>query len=128
MNEILPNLFLGNQQDAIDFDQRYGEDGTIICVLEDKPQDEPFRSYHIPVRTSSNHVHIEQLKHIAWFLDKLLEHEIPTLVHCAAGLERSPITVAYFLSLKHSISIEDAYRFIERKREGIIEHLEWLVS
>ena len=126
-NEIIPNLFLGGQQDAIDFDQKFGESGTIICVLENRPQDEPFRSYHIPVRTSSGHVHMEQLNQISWFLDKLLDNNVPTLVHCAAGLERSPITVAYHLHLKNNISVNDAYKLIEQKREGIIEHMEWLV-
>ena len=127
-NEIIPNLFLGSQQDAIEFDKAWGEDGTIICVLEQRPANEPFSSYHTPIRTSSGHVHDKQLKHIAWFLQILLAKNQKTLVHCAAGLERSPLTIAYFLTKIHFRNdIKQAYEYIKTKRPEVYDRSDWLV-
>jgi len=127
-NEIIPNLFLGSQQDAIEFDKAWGEDGTIICVLEQRPANEPFRSYHIPVRTSSGHVHEEQLTHISWFLRMLLSDKRKTLIHCAAGLERSPLAVSFFLvEIGFRNDIKQAYEYIKTKRPEIYDRSDWLV-
>ena len=126
-NEIIPRLFLGDQQDAIDFAEKV-PDGHIICVLEQRPGNEPFKSMHIPVLTSSGHVHSDQLNKVACIIDALLKQGNPLLIHCGAGIERSPLTVAWFLHKYLRLdNISEAYNLIKSKRPQIADRSEWLV-
>ncbi len=124
-NKILGDLYVGDLSDAHTFRQQK-PDGVIICVLEDRPAQEPFKAYHIPVITSSGHVHTEQLDHIAFFLESLLKNGAEVLVHCAAGIERSPLTVAYFISYSKGISIHEAYKIVKRQRPQAQDRTMWL--
>lgn len=124
-NEIIENLFLGDLQDSQDFRQQFPND-VILCVLENRPNDEPFKAYHIPIITESGHVHTEQLDHISFFLEALLAKKSKVLVHCAAGIERSPLAIAYFLSYSKGISIEESYEIVKQKRPQIQDRRVWL--
>ena len=124
-NQIVENLFLGSLEDAKKF-REHKPDGIIICVLENRPVDEPFKAYHIPVITESGHVHTEQLDHISFFLETLLEKKCDVLVHCMAGMERSPLTVAYYLSYSKGIPIEEAYKIVKKNRHETMDRTIWL--
>lgn len=124
-NEIIPNLFLGDLQDAKDFDL-LKPDGMIICVLEGRPGNEPFRAIHYPILTSSGHVHSRQLDRLCYVIDAILTKHIPLLVHCAAGIERSPLTVAYYLQGNMMITLDHAYDIIKEKRPQIADRSAWL--
>lgn len=125
-NQILSNLYLGDLQDSLQFAKDY-PDGHIIVVLEDRPQSEPMQSIHVPVLTSSGHVHNTQLNKVACIIDALLGQNKPLLVHCAAGIERSPLTVAWYLHKYHKFSMDGAYEVIKRKRPQIADRQIWLV-
>jgi len=125
-NQIIENLFLGNQQDADEFDKDFF-DGHIIVVLETRPSGEPFKSMHIPVLTSSHHVHDTQLNKIACIIDAILKQGKPLLVHCAAGIERSPLTICWYLHKYQNMTFDEAYAFIKNKRDIIADRREWLV-
>ncbi len=124
-NQILSNLYVGDIDDAHKFRQQK-PDGVIICVLEERPFNEPFKAYHIPVITNSGHVHTEQLDHIAFFLESLIKNGAEVLVHCAAGIERSPLTVAYYISYSKGISIDEAYKIVKRQRPQAQDRTIWL--
>src|SRR3972149_153577 len=80
-NQIIDNLFIGDLYDAETF-RKNKPDGIILCVLENRPMEEPFKAYHIPIITESGHVHTDQLDHIAYFLETLLAKKCDVLVHC----------------------------------------------
>ena len=124
-NKILENLYLGDQADASHFDQDF-PDGHIIVVLEERPRLEPFKSMHIPVLTSSSHVHSTQLNKIACVINAILGQGKPLLVHCAAGVERSPLTVAWYLHKYQNVSMDGAYEIIKRLRPQIADRQQWL--
>lgn len=124
-NQIIPNLFIGDLDDAHKFRQ-HKPDGVILCVLENRPNTEPFKAYHIPVITNSGHIHTEQLDHIAFFLESLLKTGADVLVHCAAGIERSPLTVAYYIAYSKGISIHEAYKIVKRGRPQTQDRSGWL--
>src|SRR3990172_11102387 len=123
-NKIIDNLFVGDLQDAKTF-RDSKPDGVILCVLERRPEEEPFKAYHIPIITQSDHVHTDQLDHIAFFLETLLAKRCDVLVHCAAGMERSPLAVAYFLAYSKGIPIEEAYKIVKRGRPQTQERTGW---
>lgn len=125
-NQIIPNLFVGDIEDSILFN-RHKPEGVIFCVLEHRPPHEPMKAYHIPIKTLSDHVHTEQLDHIAFMLEGLLEKKCDVLVHCAAGIERSPLTVAYYISYSKGISIHEAYKIVRRNRPQAQDRSMWLI-
>lgn len=124
-NKIMGNLHVGDIDDAHLF-RKHKPDGVILCVLEHRPPHEPMKAYHIPIMTYSGDVHTEQLDHIAFFLDSLLKTGIDVLVHCAAGIERSPLTVAYYISYSKGISIHEAYKIVKRGRPQTQDRSTWL--
>lgn len=124
-NEIISNLYLGDIQDALEFREKF-PNAVIICVLENRPENEPFKAYHIPIITESGHVHTEQLDHISFFIEALLDKHEKVLIHCAAGLERSPLTIAYFLKYSKGISLEEAYAMVKNERPQIFDRSIWL--
>ena len=124
-NQILPNLFLGDLQDALDFDKAY-PNGMIIVVLEQRPPNEPFRSIHYPILSSSSHVHSKQLDRLNKIIDSIISSNIPLLVHCAAGIERSPLVIVYYLVKTKGLTLEDAYTFVKKIRPQISDRSNWL--
>src|SRR6202451_4022873 len=89
MTEIINNLFVGDMVDA-----RAGFDGLIICVLEEKPVDEPPNATWIPFLAEGR----GSLEITASVIDNALDDGRRVLVHCGAGSERAPLTVAWFLN------------------------------
>lgn len=124
-NEIIPQLFLGDLEDSKLF-RRNKPEGVILCVLENRPQDEPFKAYHIPIITESDHVHTDQLDHISYFLEILIAKRCDVLVHCMGGMERSPLAVAYFIAYSKGIPLEEAYKIVKKGRPQTMDRSIWL--
>jgi protein-tyrosine phosphatase len=89
MNEIIDNLFVGDLGDA-----QSGFDGLIICVLDEKPIDEPPNALWMPFD-------IGTLDIIASMIENGMANGRRVLVHCGAGSERAPL-------LSHGSSIAGA--------------------
>ena len=52
--------------------------------------------------------------------------ENPVLVHCHAGMDRSPFIAAMYLHVYEGIPVDTAYAWVKRKRPQTIEHWEWV--
>ena len=135
VTKILDRLYLGDWADAQKFD------GTIICVMQDILSVEPINAYWIPViRTSKpvddNHLidgqdlEITGLKHQLELISELIhDNRIDgkdVLVHCMAGIERSPLTIVYYLHKYRDMSWDRAYSFVQEKRPEVANRLQWL--
>ncbi len=79
--EIIPNLFVGDLQDA----QRF--DGIVINVLPDVPQAKPPSAVHMPILARG----IESMDATARLIETHLELGNRVLVHCEEGCERAPL-------------------------------------
>lgn len=117
MTEIIENLFVGDMVDA-----RSGFEGLIICVLEEKPFDEPPNATWIPFLAEG----IRSLEIAAEVIDSALNGGRRVLVHCGAGSERAPLTVAWFLNRRRTISLDEAYDLLKRKRPIVQDRRFWL--
>jgi len=53
-------------------------------------------------------------------------HNIPTLVHCHAGMDRSPFAVAWYLHKHMGMTSEDAYNLVKEKHPQTIVHDDWM--
>jgi protein-tyrosine phosphatase len=56
------------------------------------------------------------LSSLEFILDSQKEKEKNILIHCAAGISRSPTIVLAYLMKYHEMNLNDALRFVQEKR------------
>ena len=136
VSKILDHLYLGDIHDAGKFN------GEVICVMQEiVEQLEPDEAYWIPIIRSSAPLNSDELildqepiitvmKHqidlIMFIIDKNVGFEVDTLIHCMAGIERSPLVVASYLHKYRNMTWDEAYDFIKEKRPEVANRLQWL--
>lgn len=126
-NEIIDGIFVGDLNDAVNATDDFG----VLCVLEQKPfvPQGPKNWYWIPflesVQNTSSYpngitieikANLEQLDMIAEIIDILKTKHGKVLIHCAQGIERSPLSVAWYLYKKKGMTWEEAYTLVAQKR------------
>jgi protein-tyrosine phosphatase len=133
-SHIIDGLYLGDCEDAKNFD------GTIICAMQEIPEDEPMRAYWIPIIRSNIPLNIKELiadqgaeitalKHQLMIIaEEIYQHgdNLPVLVHCLAGIERSPLAVVFYLHYFKDMTWDSAYDFVKSKRPQVQNRLIWL--
>ncbi|KHJ40721.1 dual specificity phosphatase, catalytic domain protein, partial [Trichuris suis] len=113
--KILPFLYLGSQQDAMDEDllKKHRIDYVLnMSVASPKPdflQEEHF--LRIPVNDSYSEKLLPYFDQAFRFVDKVRNTNANVLVHCLAGISRSPTLVIACVMRYLRMSSEEAYRF-----------------
>jgi dual specificity MAP kinase phosphatase len=127
---ILPFLYLGSQQDALDCEllKKHSIDYvlnlSISCPRPEFLGEESF--LRIPVNDSYTEKLLPYFEEAFEFLDKVREGNGSVLVHCLAGISRSPtLAIAYIMRHLHMTS-EEAYRYIKEKRPSISPNFNFL--
>jgi hypothetical protein len=115
-SEIIPNLFLGDLQDAARFD------GMIISVLPDAMANEPKRTIRLPFLANGR----ASLDTTSALIDAGLRLGMPVLVHCEEGCERAPLAIAWFLKTRRAMSLDEAYALIKSRRPIVKDRRSWL--
>ena len=115
-SEIIPNLFVGDLQDAQKFD------GMIINVLPEIIDGEPAHAIHMPFLAKG----LETLETTAALIDEGLRSGKRVLVHCEEGCERAPLVVAWFLKTRRAMSLDDCYALVKAKRPIVEDRRRWL--
>jgi len=133
VSEIIPGLFISGMREA-----EIWEFGPRICVHEDGPTYDMLRdcSAFIPILDKPPNSHqdrtgavasIKALNQVSQHIHTLLIRQIPVLVHCWGGVERSPLAVAWFLvGYGYEDSLSDAYAFLKSKRPVVSDRTFWL--
>ena len=103
-SEIVPNLFLGDLQDARRFD------GMIISVLPDPMEDEPTRTIRLPFLANGR----ASLDTTAAVIDAALSRGLRVLVHCEGLTDPAGMT------------LEQAYRVLISRRPIVRDRRLWL--
>jgi protein-tyrosine phosphatase len=118
MHQITDTVWLGDIADAMGFK------GQRICVLESMP---PRKSLWIPVLQFSDTPFVlrEQLDVLALAIDWAAKQG-PVLVYCGAGIERSPLGVAWWLHRGEGIPLAAAYARIKQISSKIQDRTYWL--
>jgi protein-tyrosine phosphatase len=114
--EIIPNLFVGDLQDA----QRF--DGMIINVLPDLIEGEPAHAIHMPFLAKG----LDSLESTAALIDDGLAHGLRVLVHCEEGCERAPLVIAWFLKTRRAMTLDEAYALLKSRRPIVEDRRRWL--
>lgn len=135
--EVVPNLFVGDWNDAMVFQ------GECLCVLESALHYNN-KTYQVnilqavdgavsarPLTKSglSFYASRKQLRRAAEIINDCQARGVKLLVHCAAGVERSPLTCAWWLvaSGRHS-SLDAAYTHLKAVRPVVQDRQMWLES
>ncbi len=124
MTEIIKNkLFLGNLNDANNpnFLQEKGIT-TILCVAYDLVIQSHKSTIYKKINTYYFDIYDNPQFDISKYFDDLsdiIEREKVVLVHCLAGVSRSPTIVIAYLMKYHKSSLENAYYFVKSKRRMI---------
>lgn len=130
-SEIQPGLYLsGYYEWPLDYR------GDILCVLEQRPDDEPERAMWVPILEgvgANNGAYPRQVRANLGQLDAAADiiHDhvaegVPLVVHCGGGIERSPLAMAWYLFRKCNLSLDEAYTLIRSKRPIIQDRQAWL--
>ncbi|NBV77843.1 hypothetical protein EBR66_06785 [bacterium] len=125
-DEIIPGLWLGNRQAALD--PTFAEQKKIRAVFNCS-KDIPFnpsipRQYRVPVDDSRQEPDIQNMEKwsyeivykIAQEMRKAVADRTGILVHCAAGMQRSAAATAMYLIATRGITTDQAIAFIRSKR------------
>lgn len=121
-HEIIPRLWLGNAKAALD--ENFLKDKGIEAVFNCS-KDIPFhplikRRYRVPVDDNLQPDEIRNLElwsyEIVYKLNQEYKEGHSILVHCAAGMQRSPAVIAFFLIAMGGMNHEQAMGYIQSKR------------
>jgi len=121
-DQIIPNLWLGNLRAAQDetFLRNAG-----IQVIFNCTKDAPFhpsirRRYRVPVDDNLQQEEIRNMELWSYEIIYKLMNEYkqgrPILIHCHAGMQRSPAVVAMFLMVLYRMSLDQAKAFVKQRR------------
>ena len=115
MNEILENLYLGDEQDAEDF---WLSQESLYTSFD-------LRGWKLDLEGVTD----EHVKFLTILADTIefARSLGPVLVYCHAGMDRSPFAVAVYITLKYGlIAPEHAYELVKQSRSQIIIHDDWM--
>lgn len=128
---VLPHLYLGNMRDASDLDvlERLGV-RYVLNVTSKPPVYElkPGIHYKQLEAADNSFQNLRQFFEEAFdFIDLARDNNSGVLVHCQAGISRSPtIAVAYLMKKYPAMAMSDAYRFVKTRRSIISPNLNFM--
>ncbi|XP_064629678.1 dual specificity protein phosphatase 16-like [Lineus longissimus] len=128
--KILPFLFLGSQHDA--FSQECTKMNGITYILNVSttcPKPTFIQEGHflrIPVNDNYNDKLLPHFYQAFQYIDKVREANGCVLVHCLAGISRSPTLAIAYLMRYLKMSSDEAYKYVKDKRPTISPNFNFL--
>jgi len=129
-SEILPCLFIGNQRDASN-KERLVELGIthIINVTAQLPlnfEGEGFSYKRLPATDSGSQNLKQYFAEAIEFIDSARDSNGRVLVHCQAGVSRSPTIVLAYLMARSQSSLIEAFNLVKELRPIIAPNLNFM--
>lgn len=130
LTKILPFLYLGSQSDSANKDILKSHNITYeLNVSNNCPKSDYIQDNHflrIPVNDNYSEKLLPHFETSNTFLDRVQQSNGAVLVHCLAGISRSPsIAIAYVMCHLRMTS-DEAYRYIKAKRPSISPNFNFL--
>jgi len=122
------NIFLGNEQNALDKDFLYSQNITTILSIQSwEIQDkQPHIKYHwINANDNSEQDLKSRFDEICNFL-KRHEMEGNVLVHCQAGISRSATACLAYLMKEKNMSLDTSFVALKKRREIVCPNFSFL--
>jgi hypothetical protein len=121
-DQILPNLWLGNLKAAEDesFLKNAGIDVVFNCTKNLPFHPSIRRRYRVPVDDNLQEEEIRNMELWSYEIVIKMLNEYKSgrtiLVHCHAGMQRSPAAIAFFLIATKRLTADQAMNFIKERR------------
>ncbi|VDP50583.1 unnamed protein product, partial [Soboliphyme baturini] len=115
-----PDWFLTFQSNNITYVINLSATCPKSCLIEET------NFLRIPVMDSNSEKIISHFERAFHFLDKALKTGANVLVHCLAGVSRSPTFVIAYIMRERGLSVEEAYRFVKECRPCIAPNFNFL--
>ncbi|XP_072281876.1 dual specificity protein phosphatase 8-like [Pyxicephalus adspersus] len=130
VTRILPHLYLGSQNDAMD-QEVINENGIthVLNVSYSCPKPNFISDNHflrIPINDSYCEKILPWLSAAVEFIGKVELINGKVLVHCLAGISRSAAVAIAYIMRSMGLSLDDAYRFVKEKRPTISPNFNFL--
>lgn len=132
ISHIEGKLYLSGAEAAKQFQ------GSRLYVHEDpNGYKGPWQQLHVPILTKKPNSNLDRsgaiasidaLNYAAEIIDMYVNWNDSLLVHCHGGVERSPLTLAWYFvtKAKKFDTLQEAYDFLKSKRPVVSERLFWL--
>lgn len=129
--EVLPFLFIGKRQDATERQllDSLGITGIISLAHQPLNDDDIVSNFDylcIPVRDSWDQNLPEFFDKAFAFIDKHRSKTGKVMVHCTAGISRSPALVIAYIMKTFQYNLTQAYEFVKGKRALIAPNLDFM--
>jgi len=128
LTQVLPQLYLGNQEDAEQAEKlsNLGITHIISIVGGGRYKDLCEKYMYIPLRDNGSSDLLEQLENSYDFMVESQEPNNKLFIHCQLGQNRSASFVIGFLMRWKKLSFHEAYTFLKEKRALIHPHKEYI--
>ena len=117
LSNIIQNLYVGDDEDAKRF---YFPLIPIHTTID-------LSGWYVEKDIERNNLLV--IHKSIFLIDASLANDAPTLVHCNAGMDRSPFVVACFLYNRFKrpgYDANDAYDYVKERRPQTIIHDDWM--
>jgi len=129
MTEIIPHVWVGNANDAQNRDRLCRNNITHIvnctpdlpCKWEDKYRYLRVKILDLP----SEHI-IKYFNPVSKFIDEAVKQNGNVLVHCSAGISRSPTFVLSYMIQYNNMHFQDAYTKMQSLRKIVAPNVSFL--
>ncbi len=129
MTEILNGLFIGSESNAKNLEELSSEHiRYIVNVTSHVPlyHSDQFHYYHIPADDTQKQNLLDYFDQAYTFISNAIENKEKVLVHCVAGISRSPAIVISFLMRYAHMNMNDAYELVKTKRSIVSPNLNFM--
>ncbi|XP_023142474.1 probable dual specificity protein phosphatase DDB_G0281963 [Amphiprion ocellaris] len=129
LSVILPQLYLGAESDVTQ--DRLASLGIsyVLSVSRCSPQPSflpPSRYLRIPIDDSLWDNLLPWIPQAMHFIDAAMSSGASVLVHCAAGISRSPALAVAYIMYSLEMDLDHAYRFVKERRPSISPNFNFL--
>ncbi|UJR23192.1 hypothetical protein I4U23_026211 [Adineta vaga] len=129
MTHIIDGLYIGSEFNAKNLEELSSEQiRSIVNVTSHVPlyHSEQFQYCQLPADDTQKQNLLEYFDQAYSFIHKCLENNEKVLVHCVAGISRSPAIVIGFLMRYAKMNMNDAYDFVKKKRSIVSPNLNFM--
>jgi dual specificity phosphatase 10 len=129
MTYIIDGLFIGSESNAKNLDElRAQQIRHIVNVTSHVPlyHEEQFHYCHLPADDTQKQNLLEYFDQAYRFIRQAIDNNEKILVHCVAGISRSPAIVIGFLMRYTRMTMNEAYEYVKRKRPIVSPNLNFM--
>ncbi|KAM8845314.1 uncharacterized protein AB9W97_000524 [Spinachia spinachia] len=126
---ILPRLYLGAERDVTQDRLSSMDISYVLSVSRCSPQPSflpPSRYLRVPIDDSLWDDLLPWIPQALHFIDAAMSSGASVLVHCAAGISRSPALAVAYIMYTLGMDLDRAYRFVKERRPSISPNFNFL--